>query len=1332
MEEINGKEIRIHQDVYQDEMGFIWMVNDDEMMRYDGYELKSFDLLEKDSIGLQNIRFTKIQEASQGRFFLTTNADKLLLFDPKTEKVQRYQPEQSDSTQYFINHMGEVVQDEDGSIWFTRSALFHWNLKDNRLSKYLPSALLGLSGEEARVADDIRKVRQDPNHKQYIWLTNLKGLMRFNKKNHRLRVFENDQGTYSNSFITRDIHFGNDGKIYVATRYDGLHVLDTLSKKWKVFFNSGKREEDRLLNGVNRIWPKSDTELWVLVPISGLYTFNTSNQQFSLITSFHSNSGLPKESPYHLKAIADGILKDHQGSIWLSMLPKGLASIHPQKQQFKRIETRSFVRKVIPSKNGDKLYLPAGIKGRFHIYDVKKGQLQTFSVEEKEFRSDLRYGTFSPDGKLLLLGWNSLYEFKANEKVIPKGLLPFDSLQLVPNMFDDSHGLRLLTDRHQNLWITLKRKGLLKVHLPSGRYHQYQFSHASSGKVHEFLFPRDLIETDNDQIWVGFGEGLSFTENQGKTWTKYPFTTKTDKGQELTAVSSLQIDKQGRLWIGSHRTGLFYLHYQEAHPQVINSITVRDGLPSTHIQDLELDANGDLWMISDKGLSKMSTKDLTFEHFGPEYGLEGLQTLTLLPNGQMAIATKGEGEINQTGGFYLFHPDSIYIDSTIYQPLIHGLEVMGQNYPLDSALHYLTEIKLKYDQNFFTFHFSAPNFWAPQLIKYQYQLEGVDQDWVDGTDRRFANYTNITHGKYTFKVRASNTLGQWNSSSTSISLVITPPWWQSWWAYTIYILLFFALVAGLFIYQHRRLQLRARLQLELERAERLQELDQFKSRFYTNITHEFRTPLTVIKGMAGQILGQEKIRKLILHNSDRLLEMVNQLLSLSKLENNNLSIKWVNGDIISYLKYLTEAYHSFAESKNIDLAFFSSEDQLIMDFDEEKLQQILINLLSNAVKFTPEYGSVNVMVSKTNHNNASYMQLEVRDTGYGISEDKIPFIFDRFYQADDSKTRAFEGTGIGLALVKELVHLLDGDIHLNSQVDKGTVFTLFLPMHQDAKNKVTTSHSIKNGFKDNSFITKQDYEDSIANNPENPLVLIIEDNIDVTEYIHSCLKKDYQLQMARNGTIGLNKAIENIPDVILCDVMMPEMDGFEVCKQLKSDQRTSHIPIIMLTAKATQEDKNKGLSHGADAYLTKPFNKEELLIRIRNLCQQSQSLKDRLAQHLLTNEELSPAENREALFLTKVHQAIHKYLDNEQFDTNFLCKEMAMSRTQLHRKLKVLTGQSTASFIRSARLKRAKSLLQNTDIPIGEIAFQVGFKDFSHFTRSFSKEFSLKPSEVRK
>jgi len=517
-----------------------------------------------------------------------------------------------------------------------------------------------------------------------------------------------------------------------------------------------------------------------------------------------------------------------------------------------------------------------------------------------------------------------------------------------------------------------------------------------------------------------------------------------------------------------------------------------------------------------------------------------------------------------------------------------------------------------------------------------------------------------------------------------------------------------------------------------QQTDHLHELDRFKTRFYTNISHEFRTPLTVIKGMTGDADADAHWKKVIQRNCDQLLSMVNQLLDLSKLESGKLTLHYVHGDIVPYLQYLVESFHSLARRKDITLSFSSDQEDIEMDYDDQKVHQIVTNLLSNAIKFTGEYGSIKLITSTVSENNTPYLKLTVSDTGVGIAAAALPHIFDRFFQASDS-ARHGEGSGIGLSLVRELVHLLEGRVEVESEVGVGTTFRVHLPIHHRVENKPGE----KNSF--TPAVAWDDEEGSDHDQPRSvegehkPIVLVIEDNRDVANYIISCLRENYQWLAARNGKDGVAQALEHVPDVILCDVMMPEMDGFEVCRTLKADRRTSHIPIVLLTAKSAHEDKLEGLSQGADAYLTKPFDKEELLIRLANLSANSIRLRELLRERLSSDAVVleDAIEAKEVPFLKEINAILEANISHEEFDTLQLCDAVAMSRTQLHRKLKALTGKSTAHYIRTTRLQRAKVLLQTTDFPIGEIAVQVGYKDFSHFSRSFYKEFGVQPSVLR-
>ncbi len=519
-----------------------------------------------------------------------------------------------------------------------------------------------------------------------------------------------------------------------------------------------------------------------------------------------------------------------------------------------------------------------------------------------------------------------------------------------------------------------------------------------------------------------------------------------------------------------------------------------------------------------------------------------------------------------------------------------------------------------------------------------------------------------------------------------------------------------------------------------ERNQQLQELDEMKSRFFTNIAHELRTPLTIISGMANQMQESpeqwsEKGLRMILRNSASLLNLVNQILDLRKLESGNLQLQLVQGDIVGYLNYIFESFHSFAESKDMHLHFLADEPELLMDYDPEKFLRIISNLLSNAIKYTPGGGNVYLQVSQTP--DGKQLQIKVKDTGIGIPADKLPHIFDRFYQVDDSATRQGEGTGIGLALTRELVKLMAGDIQVQSVPERGSTFTVTLPIRREAKLESEIKTDLRR-FAPPPIEQSDVISHLEATDKELPSLLIVEDNPEVVEYLRVCLEGLYQLEIARDGQIGIDKAIKLVPDLIISDVMMPVKDGFELCETLKTDERTSHIPIILLTAKADDESRIRGLQRGADAYLPKPFNKQELIIRLEKLLELRKRLQERYGSIDAITITKDSTTQQEDEFILKLRKAVENNIDDEDFGILQLCRAVNLSRAQLHNKIKALTGRSTSHYIRTIRLHRAKELLGDPNLNVSQVAYEVGFRDPKYFSKTFAEEFGKLPGEFKK
>lgn len=528
-----------------------------------------------------------------------------------------------------------------------------------------------------------------------------------------------------------------------------------------------------------------------------------------------------------------------------------------------------------------------------------------------------------------------------------------------------------------------------------------------------------------------------------------------------------------------------------------------------------------------------------------------------------------------------------------------------------------------------------------------------------------------------------------------------------------------------------------RIQEEKEKAEaanaKLVEMDQSKSRFFTNISHEFRTPLTVISGMAEQLEDQARVKKLIQRNTNHLLQLINQILDLRKLESGTLPTHLVQADVAQYIRYIQESLSSLADDKGVELIYEAKESPLILDFDPEKLLRIISNLLSNALKFTPSGGFVQLQVEPVRGVDPPLYQILVSDSGAGIPADKLPYIFDRFYQVDDSVTKTGEGTGIGLTLTKELAGLLGGSIRVESEVGKGTRFLVQLPYTQEASVDVDSMNwafpviPATQSVLDDAPV----FNSGALANEDLPTLLIVEDNPDVMEYLITCLEGRYQLLFAADGQEGIDKAIEQIPDIIISDVMMPRADGFTLCNTLKTDERTSHIPIILLTAKADVDSRIEGLQRGADAYLAKPFNQRELEAQLQNLLLRRERLQVRYSGLELPVPSEEPAIRQEDAFIQKLRLCFEPEMGNPNFDLNALSKELHLSRSQLGRKVKALTGKSPAIYLRSLRVQKGKELLMTTNLSIKEIAYDVGFSNPNYFTNSYTAEFGESPSITR-
>lgn len=664
---------------------------------------------------------------------------------------------------------------------------------------------------------------------------------------------------------------------------------------------------------------------------------------------------------------------------------------------------------------------------------------------------------------------------------------------------------------------------------------------------------------------------------------------------------------------------------------------------------------------------------------------------------------------------------------------------------------------IPFNNNKFRFQYSALSFHGEKDNQYQCYLEGFEKDWSSWSSETQRDYTNLSEGNYVFHVRGKDIYGN-ISKEDKYAFIILPPWQRTWWAYLLYGLATLGAVLLIVQWRSNRLkrekevleniveertsQLAGQTHQLAEQAEKLKEMDQQKSRFFANISHEFRTPLTLIKGPVEQSLQtpDETISKedkiMIRNNTNRLLRLVNQLLDLSKLDAHSLEFNPVTGDIFEFLRTIGSAFSSHADQRKINYNVHVSGDKLFVLFDHDKLEKIVYNILSNAFKFTPDKGEITLKAYIAKEN--SLLIIDIKDNGIGISLEQQQFIYDRFYQTDNSLTREHEGSGIGLALTKELLNLMNGNIEVESQPGKGSKFTIKLPilkqLPSEELKEIIAENSRKEFYSPDQILNSSVDVKPVNENDDSeiPIVLIVEDNTDMRNFIKKQLTNDYRILEAPNGKEGLEIAKKEIPDLIVTDLMMPQMDGMTLCKKLKTDERTNHIPVIMLTAKAGQEQKIEGLETGADSYLTKPFDRKELQVLVKNLITQRKQLREKFGRAVLLEPKLIPVSSLDEQFLQKVMKHLEDNLSDAEFGVPEMQDKLAMSKTQLHRKMKAITNEAPGEFMRNYRLKRAAQILSQKGENVTQVAYAVGFNNLSYFAKCFKELHGVAPSDYDK
>lgn len=1368
-----GNENNAITDIAQDQRGFLWFSTWTGVFRYDGYNLKHYTHHASDTIPARanwtaellidrRGHLWALQEKGISRY--NPQLDKFVLMDSlawaQHGSLDRVMEADIDGNVWVrtndgltrIRYLadGSIITEQDTVLRESNGALIHfkpfalhsdqngrfWLGTDHGLWYYHPKQATWIK-DRINYSGPVNAIEDTPDGRLLLG-TNTAGLQILDFAAETDTSFVPDPINSQMPGPPRiiDLKADRHGNIWLLTsdpeaelfqlvRFDGKSQVfrSDYFRPWRL-----PTEIVALVSPLLQLYLDNQEELWVATG-NGLYRYLSQTDTFQSVEGFQSAEDASLISTF---------LQDRTGVIWLgTTLGNGMFRYPPPRLSYRRYQKEA---------DHSESWLGDDVK---HIFEDSKKQYWVSTERGVNVMARNERGTFMR---------THFFEIKTNS-----------------NRHLAGHSSRVVCeDRQGYLWLTFL--GGFSRYDPVGkRFHHYSLDTNSTGSPAPPIIYDIKPFNDSLMALATYGEGLLLFSPQTEAFSKL-----SDASQCAQKLHAIYTDQPGQLWISTFRGFNRYRYKKDDWECYLNNIithlmatdregyrwittsahglfrldpqngsyrryTPKDGLP-THLGfDIHLNTTGKIWYGSDAGLVYFDPKNKQVMVFGERDGIAD-------PNFMFKwFCRSSSGDIlvpQGTAGMFAFHPDSLFHDTVPPQMAIVDLRVLNQSVkagaagsPLSRPIWDTDHLILPYDQNSLTLEFAALHYAAPQENQYAFRLDGKDEAWIHLGNNRFVNLYNLSPGTYHFQLKAANYDRQWQEFPASLLITIQPPWYWNSWSKGFYLLLVFGSLYLLYRFLLRR---------RLEKAEilRLQELDAFKTKFYTYITHEFRTPLTIITGMADQI--REKPERwfsdgleMIKRSGRDLLHFVNQMLELSKLEAGAIQVRLVQRDIVAYFKYLIESFYPLAESKNIALNFQVDPQggaaHLVMDYDPDKLLHIFSNLLANAIKFTPENGEVEVslqlpgskhqyapQISVTDH-----LEIRISDTGPGIPAEKLPHIFNHFYKTN----RSGEGIGIGLALTKELVKLLGGEIMVESSVGKGTKFTITLPITQQAP--IVSEAELP--FVDLSIST-----DLITNNGESPgqtrallstderpILLIIEDHEDVVLYLQSILADNYRLKIATDGQKGWHQALEFVPDIIISDVMMPVMDGFELCNKLKNDVRTSHIPIILLTAKADFPSKIEGLKRGADAYLVKPFHQQELLIRLEKLL----DLRKQLQARYKAIPPISPSDDlnvqMEDSFMEKLQALLETHYSDEAFGIPELCRALLMSRAQLYRKVKALTGHPVGQVLRSFRMQKAKIFLETTDLSISQIALEVGFKSLPHFSRSFHQEFGMPPSAMR-
>ncbi|TYA74667.1 hybrid sensor histidine kinase/response regulator transcription factor [Seonamhaeicola marinus] len=1308
--------------IAQDNQGFLWFGTRYGLNKFNGSEFQVYNYNSNNEKSLSHNRITALKVDTKGQLWIGTESG-LNLYNPNEDNFVRLKISNK-ANKYYTKSIRDIVPIDSTALWIASSnGLDKINPKTGELFN-ISTYLKGQLG-----SNDVTSIIQGEN--STLWICNSENIQVFDIKANTLKTY-----TYPNNFspnitknFTTELYKDHENNIWLGYN-GGLAFFNKITKAFEDYTLNSKKA---IKSPVRSIYQDKDNLFWI-GSYEGLHELNLERKS---IRKYEHNvndpQSLSQNSVY-------SIIEDARGDLWAGTWAGGVNYIDRNSNNFRTFTVGSsskhlnykVVSSIVEDANENLWIGTEG--GGLNFYDAQEQTFKFFKQNSNNPKSlntnNIKTIALNHEGNLWIGTHGeglSLFKLKNNVN-------RFTYFKSLNNIYDNKI-TSLLEDDNHNIWIGTNKGGL-------------SFFDVALKKLSKIKDPNEILggnsisvitkSNNKSYIYVGGQNGLAKININERQLRKINFK-KTPENLPFTVnkvISLLETDEH-TLWIGTEGDGLYNYDLTTGSS---TSYGIKDGLPNEVIYGILSDDKNNIWISTNKGISRINTSTKEVKNFDESDGLQGNE----FNYGAYLKTKKGNLVFGGTSGFTIINPDHI-IEKNSYIPPIEITAFKVRNKPFLKRVDALNTINLAHNQNDFSFDFVALGFAHPKKHQYSYKLEGFDSDWNYVGNQKTATYTNLNPGDYEFLVKASNGYGVWSELPKKVYINIKTPYWKTWWAYLGYIIILSTITLTIRRYYLLRVKDKRELKQEREDREKVEEVNRLKLQLFTNISHDFRTPLTLIIGPLKRLIdkneGNGHLQNQLTgmyRNANILLQLINQLLDFRKSEAGKLKLSIGKRDIISFLENIKLSFDELANERNIDYNFISDKTFFEMWFDEIEMKKVILNILSNAFKFTPSGGKITLGVAIKS--NSEELEIIIEDNGKGIRKEDLPNVFDRYFQLGQHHELR-SGTGVGLALAKDIVLLHKGEVLAESEKGSGTKFTILLPTgksHFKKEQFITTNEDLDISVVQNpsivniGWVNEEDEIKDITIDNNLPSILHVEDNKEVRQFIRDIFSEAYNVFEAENGERGISIAQTNTIDLIISDVMMPKMDGLEFCNTIKSNLTTSHIPVLLLTARSSTKAQRNGFNKGADVYVTKPFDADLLKMQVKNLLNSRKTLIEKFRKNILLEPKELELESPDEAFLKKVMTIVEENLSESTFMASTLIEKVHMSQSVLYRKLKALTGQSISEFIRTIRLKRASQLLVKSNMGVAEIAYEVGFNDLKYFRRCFKKTFDVTPSEYRK